>query len=69
MLAVAPWTAFWERNYIGFLWPAARGLLLSPWLRGAVSGVGVLTFGAGMLDLAGIFLRRSAPSESAGSAP
>ena len=60
LLIVAPWTASWEQNYFG-----ARFTLLGIWManqfvRGAVSGIGVLTVVAGLRDLtAAIFIRRS----------
>jgi hypothetical protein len=55
---VAPWTAFWERNLFVVAWPAAAAVLLNPWLRGALSGIGAMTIGAGIVDLLGLFLRR-----------
>jgi hypothetical protein len=69
VLTVAPWTLFWERNYFLGTWPALRPLFLSPWLRGAVSAIGLVTISAGLLDLVGLMLRpRSTHSESASSA-
>lgn len=61
ILIVAPWSGFWEQN--GFLaaYPAADAWLASPFVRGAVTGVGVITAIAGFLELAGVFgLRRPA---------
>ncbi len=69
VLTVAPWTAFWERNYFVTAWPYLRNVLLSPWLRGALSAVGVVTIGAGLLDLLDLVMKpRSQRPESAGSA-
>lgn len=69
VLTVAPWTLFWERNYFVSAWPVVREMLLSPWLRGAVSAIGVVTIGAGALDLLDLFMKsRSSRPESAGSA-
>jgi hypothetical protein len=46
-----------------------RDVLLSPWLRGAVSAIGIVTIGAGALDLLDIVMKaRSSRPESAGSA-
>jgi hypothetical protein len=68
VLTVAPWTVFWERNYFLNAWPPLRLVVLTPWLRGAVSAIGVVTIGAGLLDLLGILVRpRSSRPESAGS--
>lgn len=69
VLTIAPWTAFWERNYFVMSGAAVRALLMSPWLRGAVSGVGILTMAAGLLELLALFVHRSSSShpESAGT--
>lgn len=69
VLTVAPWTTFWERNYFVGAWPLLRNVLLSPWLRGAISAIGVVSAGAGLIDLFEIVMKpRSQRSESAGSA-
>lgn len=69
VLTVVPWTAFWERNYFITMQQTLRTILLSPWLRGAVSGIGLATLAAGLVDLFAIMIRRSPTSpESAGSA-
>jgi len=60
LLIVAPWTVSWEQNYFG-----ARFALLGIWManqfvRGAVSGIGLVTVAAGIRDLiAAILVRRS----------
>ena len=41
-LVVAPWTALWDANYLLQPYPALRVVLLNPFTRGAVSGVGLL---------------------------
>jgi len=42
ILAVAPWTALWDANYLLSPHPLLRGLLLSAFTRGAVSGLGLV---------------------------
>jgi hypothetical protein len=69
VLLVAPWTAFWEQNVFVIASPRVSGVLLSPWLRGAMSGVGVVTFGAGLLDVIGLFVHRGSSDASSASAP
>ena len=60
---MAPWSGFWERNVF------AQGetvgpFLTSPFVRGAVSGLGLLTALAGLAELGGAFRRkREAPQE------
>lgn len=69
VLTVVPWTPFWERNYFMNVQQTLRVVLLSPWLRGAVSGIGLATLAAGLVDLFAIMIHRTTtPPESAGSA-
>ena len=59
-----PWSSFWDRNLFIVALPIAERLLASPYARGAVSGVGVITAVAGVLELAAAFgARRTAPEE------
>lgn len=51
LLGILPWSAFWERNYFLQRHPALIPYLLNPYVRGAVSGLGLLDIGiaAGMI--------------------
>jgi hypothetical protein len=42
ILVVVPWTALWETNYLLQPYPAVRTLLLSGYMRGMVSGLGLV---------------------------
>ena len=42
ILAVAPWTPLWDGNYLLQPHPLLRSLLLSPFARGAVTGLGLV---------------------------
>lgn len=42
VLIVAPWTVLWDANYLLQPLPLLRSLLLNPFARGAVSGLGVV---------------------------
>ena len=53
-----PWSAFWERNYFADMWPALRGFLTNNFVRGAVTGLGVVNLVAGFADLALVFAAR-----------
>jgi len=55
---VLPWSAFWERNYFAASWPALQILLSNNYLRGAVTGLGVVNLVAGFADLALVFASR-----------
>ena len=63
ILIVAPWSQFWDRNGIAWMVPLVRGYLSNHFVRGAVTGVGVITACAGLVELAGVFgLRRPHPA-------
>ena len=42
VLIVAPWTVLWDANDLLQPLPLLRSILLSPFARGAVSGLGVV---------------------------
>ena len=65
VLVVVPWSVLWDRNYFIDVVPQLQELLTSNYLRGAVSGLGVLNIGAGVAELVAVFAaraRRVAPS-------
>ena len=49
------WPAFWEHNYFVLTWPSLRTLLSNNFVRGAVSGLGVVNLFAGFAELAYLF--------------
>ena len=51
VLVFAPWTPLWDSNWLLQLWPAARGLLLSAFTRGAVTGLGLVNLVLAARDL------------------
>ena len=53
------WPAFWEHNYFAMAWPPLRTILSNNFLRGAVSGLGVVNLFAGFADLAYFFSPRA----------
>jgi hypothetical protein len=55
---VAPWSAFWEHNHFAALHPAIAALAGSAYVRGAVSGIGVITVLAGLAELASVVAAR-----------
>ncbi len=52
VLTITPWTLFWERNYFAQVWPWIGAWMFNPYVRGAVTGVGLVTAVAGVRDLA-----------------
>jgi hypothetical protein len=63
ILIVAPWSGFWDRNSLAAAIPALREVAASPYARGAVSGLGLVTLLAGVADLGAAFAsRRDTPN-------
>jgi hypothetical protein len=52
ILVIAPWTNFWNANVFIDAYPSVHQVLASPFLRGAVSGIGGITTLAGIAELA-----------------
>ena len=42
ILAVVPWTALWDANFLLQPYPRARSLVLSAFTRGTVTGIGLV---------------------------
>ncbi len=51
LLVVLPWTTFWDRNYLFDLVPLIDQALQSSYARGAVSGLGLLNIGLGLMEV------------------
>jgi len=55
-LLLVPWSSLWEGNYFLAELPMLRSLCLSPFARGAVSGIGFLHLLVGVFDSV-VFIR------------
>jgi hypothetical protein len=42
LLVIVPWTSLWDANYLLQPYPALRLLVLSPFARGTVTGLGLV---------------------------
>ena len=51
ILVFVPWSAFWDRNYFAESLPLLQMIVKNNFVRGAVSGIGVLNLVAGLADL------------------
>jgi len=58
LLVLLPWSSFWERNYFVSLLPSLLDLLRNNYLRGAVSGLGVVNLLVGFYDLSDLLMAR-----------
>jgi hypothetical protein len=59
VLIVIPWSAFWDRNYFVQMVPAIGTVITNNFVRGAVSGLGLINVLAGVADLVSLVLARS----------
>lgn len=58
LLIVLPWSGFWERNYFVQAWPAFGAIVMNNFVRGAISGLGLVNLVAGFAELAPVFAVR-----------
>ncbi len=68
LLVVLPWSAFWEGNYFALTWPSVRPFLTNNFVRGAVTGLGVVNLCAAAADLRLVFATRERGDASGQSA-
>ena len=63
LLIVLPWSNFWEGNYFARAWPTIGPFLTNDFIRGAVSGLGVVNVVAGFAELVPALTLREGPPE------
>jgi hypothetical protein len=59
VLIVVPWSAYWDRNYFAQALPVLHGFVTNNFVRGAVSGIGVINVAAGVSELVSLMLSRN----------
>ena len=64
LLVITPWSRFWDRNYFTALWPWLAVVMGNAYVKGAVSGVGLISVLAALGELMGLLSR---PSDDAAS--
>ena len=55
LLVFVPWSAYWDRNYFAHLAPVIGDAIKNPYVRGAVSGLGLINIVAGLAELFSMF--------------
>ena len=58
VLVLVPWSAFWDRNYFAITFPVLQDLLNNHYMRGAVSGLGIVNLLMGFDELASVLWAR-----------
>ena len=61
LLVVLPWSEFWERNYFALGWPVIQAIVTNNFVRGGISGLGIVNLIVGVTDLSHVFAARSGP--------
>jgi hypothetical protein len=64
-LLIVPWSAFWDRNYFGEMVPAIHAMMTNNFVRGAVSGLGLINLLSGIAELVSMLLARKGDTEAA----
>lgn len=62
-LVVVPWSVFWDRNYFAQSLPAVHAIITNHFVRGAISGVGLINICVGVSELVAMLLARRIPEE------
>jgi hypothetical protein len=58
VLLLAPWSQFWDRNYFAQSLPFIHALMINNFVRGAVSGLGIVNMGAAVAEIHAFFSER-----------
>jgi polyferredoxin len=51
VLAVVPWSTYWERNYFADIVPFLHVVITNYFFRGAVSGLGLINLAAAIAEV------------------
>jgi hypothetical protein len=57
-LLVVPWSAFWDRNDFAESVPLLHAVITNNFVRGAVSGLGLLNIVSGLAEVVSLMLGR-----------
>jgi len=60
LLIVLPWSAFWERNYFAQTVPFVQDVITNNFVRGAISGLGLVNVCVGLVELVSVLASRHA---------
>jgi hypothetical protein len=69
VLMVVPWSRYWERNYFVEAVPYVEAIATNDFVRGGITGLGLVNVLAGLAELGSIFMSRSSETPSAMAQP
>jgi hypothetical protein len=55
---VLPWSEFWEHNYFALGWPLMQSIVTNNFVRGGITGLGIVNLVIGVTDLSRVFAAR-----------
>jgi hypothetical protein len=61
VLLIVPWSIYWERNYFVQALPIFEPLITNSFVRGAVSGLGLVNLVAGFVEIWSFLATRHVP--------
>ncbi len=61
LLLIVPWSVYWERNYFVQALPAVQTFITNDFVRGAVSGLGLVNLLAGLIEIWAFLTTRQVP--------
>ncbi len=64
-LVVVPWSGFWDRNYFASTLPLVSAVITNDFVRGAISGVGLVNVATGIAELVSLFMARGQTEQGA----
>jgi polyferredoxin len=56
VLMIVPWSTYWERNYFVEAVPYVEAIATNTFVRGAITGLGIVNLLAGLAELASLFM-------------
>ena len=61
LLVILPWSVYWERNYFVQAFPAVQAFITNDFVRGAVSGLGLVNLLSGLVEIWAFLTTRHIP--------
>ena len=58
VLTIVPWSTYWDRNYFADALPALHAVITNNFIRGAVTGLGLVNVWVGIAELFSVFIAR-----------
>ena len=58
VLSIVPWSVYWDRNYFAESLPLMHGLVTNNFVRGAVTGLGLVNLAIALVELLSLVAAR-----------